>query len=497
MNTSPTATTIERRPEASPGQGRRSLARDVSLMFVVSVIVALLNLLTGLYVARLLPVADYGRLVYFSNLLLTAMLLVGFGLTTFVTGEVARLVAIGPAEDMSGTFYSILAARLVTTLPLPILGLCASVVAGDWIYLAASLGAVLATTLDFCVGAVRGAQKVHRAAAIYLAQPLLYLGMLGLTPQHSVEGIIGALLLSYVVALLFAGILLLNLEIARRERVTITWRRLWEAINSAGIIYLIVLVQMIYSTYALLWLGSLGRYTEAALLSIYLTIARMFPLALVPVVGTVIYPRLCVTIAKGNILATRRDISESFEIAAALTFCATVVMVMYPSLIVELLYSTTYLDSAYLLQIAAPLCVILTLENLLSYTLLAIRKPRVALAGLVVRLVLFAVAATIIVWKTSQDATAFLMLAYLGSSAIGLLVELGYYLWWSKYGLPLLRLLGMLVVFVALAAVGRALLPDLTGSILVRAYKPVVTAAVLFGVGGVMFYLSHRSRVKR
>src|SRR5262249_30724306 len=126
-----------------------------TITFIVSaaaLIGLFLSSLAGLYIARVLSKADYGRMTYFANWLPALLLVLGFGLSAKVIKDVAELRASEPSAELSRRFYTLLGLRLVTLTPLPIGGLCVWLVTQQLPYLLVALAAVCAVIHDFLLG---------------------------------------------------------------------------------------------------------------------------------------------------------------------------------------------------------------------------------------------------------------------------------------------------------------------------------------------------------
>jgi O-antigen/teichoic acid export membrane protein len=289
-----------------------------------------------------------------------------------------------------------------------------------------------------------------------------------------------ASLLAFALAALLVGGTLAGLGIGFPNRASVSVRYLRRSIVLSGHMTIIVLLQTAYGIGALLILGAIGRYDEAAELSPALAVAGMLPSILTPVYFTAFYPRFAAFVARNDERA--RTLASIFiEGTIAVSVSATALMMLFPNVLIEVLYSSRYASSSSLLAILAPLSIALALDGLLSLGLVVLNRPGSAIAALAVRSLIFVALLTgTLVWRGSGAAVP-IALAYLTSALVGAGLQLWIIVGWAGSIGSLRRIVQFAVGVMAIAIAARVLLPDVSSPPALRLYPLALAGA---GVGG-------------
>ncbi|NWJ45687.1 MAG: oligosaccharide flippase family protein [Chloroflexi bacterium] len=466
--------------------GKSALAKTTILMSFVSALMVFLNALSGFYVARNLIPYEYGRLTYFTSLFLIVSLVFGFGLTVSAIQHLSRFNIVKNYSELNRMFYSLFLMRLSVLLPLLLLSGCLSLITGDDLYFLVGLAASLSVVADFLCGVFQGLQQIWRTALLYLLQPIAFIVLLVAGLNQSSKSVILALELSFGLACVLGILLLWGTGIARPLLKFFSLPHIKVALPISGQSYTISLFQTLYYTYALVWLGSLNQYGEAALLNIAWTLVRILPLGLTPLLNTVLFPRLRSLVTSIDDLNDRKKAASNlvaiyFKGVVVLGLSVSALMAFFPEIVIEFFYTSKYLAAAPILVILAPTVLFLGLEPLLTVTLIALEKTMLPIMANLLRLLLVGVIGLGGYMLGALDLNLLLALAYLLSAFAGTALLAFYYFRLSgtfHAGL----LFGFAASSMGIAATCRLLLPEISGDFIVRLYRPAVGGLLMAGI---------------
>ena len=396
-----------------------ALLEPAALVGAAGAVSLLAAMLTGFYLSRLLGPELYGRVCVLLNEYLLLSLVSGFGLTVGATAGTAH-----PAGNTARHDWGALVTLRLATLALPLsLGSVWAVVAGDPLHLAVAVCTCLAMVQDFFVGALQGLGRFRVVTAILAGQPLLFLGLVWVLVGRGgddVALVIGTMSASFLVA--GAGALWYAVGGGLGIRVrSLRWPEVRGLLGTNTQFQLVTFLQFGYAALPLVLLGQHGRYTDVALLSISLTLVRLVPAAMGPLLGGYYYARLCRSRARGDMGESDdliRLFSQGMTVVGAGAFAG---LWAFPEVAIRVLYSDQYLDAAPTLALMAGLGLVLALESVVTWTLIAHRRTMHAVAALAVRLCIVLVGVGAFAFGLPPSSTLSMVGAtYLLASLVGL-----------------------------------------------------------------------------
>jgi len=149
--------------------------------------------------------------------------------------------------------------------------------------------------------------------------------------------------------------------------------------RSSSQVYLLSLLLAPFASVAVVTLGAVGRFSDAALFSTALTLALALSTALSLVVSIQYYPRACTLGTSGDRGAAWYD--HFYRRFASLAVAAVAVQVVFAGDVIAALYGDKYLGAADPLRSLAGAGAFLNLGQLAVWTLFAHGRVRVALIG--------------------------------------------------------------------------------------------------------------------
>ncbi len=380
-----------------------------------------LSSLAGLFIARTLSKLDYGRMTYFSTWFPPMLLILGLGLSATTIRDVVEQRRADNHTELAQRFYTLLVLRLVTLTPLPAIGGAAWLMTGEKSYMLVALAAVCAVIGDFLLGILRGYDRPYATAIAQATQPITYVSLLLAGLAYSVEGVFLALGLSYAASLIVETLLLLyrtSPRLLHRPVFSKAYAR--QAIGSSAWIHQIGLCQTAFGSWVLIALGLLGEYKVVADLSVPLSLVALLSLVNAPILMTLVYPRI---IRSNDEAARTFDLAYRLVVGSAVAVAA--VMAIYSSTIIELLYSSRYVNAAPMLTMQAPLVLLLALDSLMTLQQIGIGQFRAALLIQLLRLMLLAIGSLIVLTlPISLDTSFWLSAVYVFSALVGVLLQI-------------------------------------------------------------------------
>ncbi len=432
-----------------------SVSLRIAGVTLANIAITALNIVAGVAVARYLDLAAYGELSYFVNIFGLLRLLGSLGLTSQVSFALAQ--ARGRGEPTGSLFRQLLGLRIVTLgCFLLSLGLVAGL-RSDTPLVFASGAAVLALLNDFGIGALQGLGRVRQVVVGLLLQPIIYaIGlMLIILFSQPITVLYLVFAGSFFPAILLAGIKLvqaLPLGVPRSQ----TTVSLGTMLRFAGSMYGLALCGTLFTSYATLYLGAMGKFADTALITIPLNIIFM-PGALVNMaLSTVYFPQLSHVEAQHNTSEAHALFQEFATIVASVGLLIATNLLLYPQTLLTLLYGSRYLASAPLLALLAVVAVVYPLQSLITTTLAAQGRLRAALGYVGLSTVLLLAGVTL----ATRYSTDLRLIAV--AHVLAVVPVLGWQLYTAGY--PLMRMLRIVgrssVVLIVLGGVSRVFAPD-------------------------------------
>ena len=454
------------------------MAIEISFVSIISIISFGISAITGIFIARTLSTSDYGVMVYFSSIYIFGTLLIGFGLNTQTINEIAG--RLDKKDELKGRFTSLLVLRLMTLVPLIILGFALTLIIHNKLYLYVSIAASITVLADFFLSVLRGLQRIYGVTFALLFQSVIYLLILSAGAVYSVNTIFGAIVMSFTLVSIFAvSIIAQSRSLTLYRKFHFSYLDVKDFIRPSALIYGIALFQVGYSVYATLLLGASANFNEAAQLSPPLTLVRLLPLALSPLLSTIFYPRICLLYAKKDNDSLIRLVSLFYKLFAALTICMMVLFFCYPDVIINILYTEKFYTSIPYLAILAPLGFILAIENIFTLSLIGVKASRKALLTLGIRFGLLVLAISVILAFGFSNQLLLFTSAYLLTGLIGLIIEYWQVQDETHLKLPIFRTLIVGICAVIIGFGLRADLPNLSQPIFSNIYKTILTGSVV------------------
>lgn len=387
---------ILRRALAGPlafgrGWSRSAITGAMSLSAAELVSTVLLAAMS-LYLVRTLSTHEYGRAAFGLNISQLLLTLGGLGLGASVMAEMSRTVSSRDATR--APVHALLGIRVLSVVPVILTGSAWSAASGDPLPAIASVAASMYLVQDFLALMLAADRRAQACALVVVTQPVSYVVLLLTAQVRTAEGVLLALTAALTAALLLAVALL-----QAGTRAWVGWPRalrssLPRAFAIARYAYLSVLLQIGAFVLPIIVLGVLGRFADAAMLSIILTLVRFVPDALGFAVQTMYFPRITAVDPLGS---EAEALSGNFaRLLGWLAIPAAVGLSIVGGPVVAVLFAGGYSQLEAPLAIASILLVLLAAESLLTWTLLARQDGRDAVLALGARfaIVLAACAAT-------------------------------------------------------------------------------------------------------
>lgn len=455
-------------------------SRAAVALTLSNVVVMVINALIGIFIARSLGTFEYGQVAYFMSIFLLATLIGGLGLTSQAMRDIAETYAQRNFGHLNRSFYTLLTIRLGTGMILIVAMAIYSYYEQSIIPVTVGVCAALSMLSDFLTGVLRGVQRIRGLILVLWCQPVLYLLLLMLNHVSSAEQVIIAFGVSFGIAVVVGVLLLIRSTIGlpRRESFSRAYAR--SSGEFAVQLYGISLLQVAYASAGAFILGSARLYEATGLISIALTIARMMPLVLGPTLGSIFYPQLCADLAGADAAAARKSFAAFYKIFLLIAIGGMAVLIIYPDTAVYTLYTAKYAEAAPILRMLAPISLMMVVDMVFTWTLIAHRATRQTLLILIGRLSALSVGGLLATQGDAQSAPMVMAIAYVVSATLGLVMQGIAVRRITLYPLHLSEVLLVGVVALGLAALCRYVIPDLPiGSI--RFLPNALVAGLLYG----------------
>lgn len=474
-------------------QHTRRLSWAAFSLTFANVVVMVINAVGGIYIARSLSSDQYGEVAYFMGIYLMATLLCGFGLTDQAMRDLSEFRALDQREQLNQSFYTLLAIRLGSGVLLTAVLALYALLLGSITPLLIGVCAAVSMLSDFLTGALRGVQRIGGLILVLCAQPVLYLGLMLAVPLRSVEQVFAIFCASLVVAALLGSLMLLRSGLGLPGKRSLSRSYARSSGGGAAQLYVVALLQTAYGSVGTLILGAFGLYAATGLLSASLTVARMLPLILGPTIVSMFYPQLRACLARQSQDSALHTFDLFYRAAVLATIGGTALLLIYPDTAIQTLYTAKYLDAASTLQLLAPTSLLMVVDLLFTWTLIAHQAMRQAIILLSARLVVLSLGAAGAVLADSASAPLFLASAYLLSACIGVGLQARVLRRLAAYHLRLLETGAMLGLALALALLCRLMLPNLHLASIEYFGNSAITA-MLYGLA-LLFYF-YRARLR-
>jgi O-antigen/teichoic acid export membrane protein len=408
---------IERPPTITSG-GRSGTITGVLSLGVAQLLATGLLALASLYLVRSLSTYEYGRTAFGLNINQLLLTFAGLGLGAGVLAEIAGVRQHGLTW---ASVHALLGIRVLSVGPILLIGLAWAVATSDLLPALAAVAAALFLVQDFLAIMLAGDLRARASALVIVCLPLCYGGLLVLLQVGTAESVLAALSAALLTSLLLA--------IALLERGTsgwVGWPRgslihLRRAFGVARYAYVIVVLQTGVYVIPIILLGALGRYGEAAALSIVITLIRFVPEALSFAVLTTYFPRLS---AMDPLDYEARTLFGTFaRLLGCLAIPAGLGLAVMGAPLLAVLFAGRYDFLSQYLAIGSVLVLVLPVESLLTWTLVARGDGPFAVLGPAFRLVAILLACLVVLATDRVDSILMLLIASTAGAVMSVAIQ--------------------------------------------------------------------------
>lgn len=431
--------------------------------------------LTSLYLVRSLSTHEYGRVAFGIFLYSLLQAVVSLGLGTGVMAEVAR------GRRSNGVpwprVYALLWVRILSVVPLLLIGFGWAAASGTVLPAMAAVMASTSILAEFLIGVLAGGLRTRAYVLVTLCQPAIFALLLILGQVHTAESALIALGTALALSLLVAVSFLGRGGGPRVGRPRVSLSELGHAIGVARNDYLIGALNIGFISIPVILLGALGRYAEAAAMSIVMTLVRFAPEALGFAVEATYFPRLKAAEPNGREGAVLFGMFA--RLLAVLAIPAALGLAIMGRPLFAVLFAGKYDELAPYLAIGSLLVVMLPLETLLAWTLVARNDGRTALLAIGLRVAVVLAACLELFLGRGRDSVLLLLIA----SAAGVIMSVAIQGLRAHRSESLARPARMFAVYAVVAAVAylglRAALAGVTSDLAMVVATGLVTIPVL------------------
>lgn len=413
-------------------------------------------LVTNLILVRSLTPTEYGRLGSFLGSALLIGLLLGFGLTTKVAGDLA--VSRNRLDQAGRTVSNLLIARVLTLLLTLLGGAAVSLIAHERLWFLAACIAVAQNLTDFNIGVQQGLGRLTWVAGGLVAPPLLQLALvLVFTPEEA-----SLVLLLQAIAFLAPGVVLLAKPLALTGGLSglrIDPRYIRHALAGAGGIYTGILFQLAFGVLPVSALGAFGHFEAAGVLFFALSLVRIPSTLVTPLVAASYYPLLCHYASRPDFPASfGRLFDFSLRCIAVVGITAGAFCLAWPDAPI-LLLAPKYAAAAPVVTLMSPLTILLVEDGFLTHTLWGLGRLRPATLILLARLMTFLLLVVVLGWLLPGEmALVDVALAMLVSGSVSWSVQIMAVRRFANWATPLPALVASYLSAVAVVAGARIML---------------------------------------
>lgn len=376
-------------------------------------------LVTSIILARTMPKAEYGHLIYFYSGANLLRLLINLGLGTVVSRDTAA--SWGERERLRMVVASLTTIRLSSMgVALPVMALV------GWLwpieFWTPMVGAALAASLaDFLFALVTGARRAALVAPMSACQPLIYLALaLALGGRIDSLGLMAAYCGSFLaMAALGLALLVSNDDFGQLLPGQISAAYIRSALGFAAPSYLAALSSQLWNSIVAGAFGLLGQFERSAEFGIAFSTLSMAVAVSGPTALTIFYPQASYLSSNGRGAELRSYIAQSLSLFIKGLAWAGILLCGAASIIVTLFGDAYTAAGPHIIALAAA-APILGVQPLLTLSLFAARRPWRAVAALAIQATLLP---ALLIGSGGLTPEAMIWSIY-GSSLAGLIAQL-------------------------------------------------------------------------
>jgi O-antigen/teichoic acid export membrane protein len=403
-------------------RAHRPLAAAVASFTGAQIGASAAYIVANVLLARSMAPVDYGRVAFGFNIQVLLLLGGGLGLTTAVISEVADRRTGAPFPWPS--VLTLLRVRLLAAMLVVGVGALLTLVAGDALGLLAGAAAAAFIIQDFLLGIMKGQLRTTPAAILSLVQPCVFLLFVILLPPRDAEAALAAFVAAFAFSLPPTVALTPRPPPMERRHTRAPIVQLKATWRIAGYGYVMTFLHVGFYVVPMLLFGFAGRFAEAAAFSILISIVRLIPELAASVLQAVYFPRI-------RAVTSALEADRLFTLFSGLILAALVGPVLGLAVFAEpalhLVFAGRYDHVADFLRIASPLVLVLPIETLLVWTLLALNRGAAAMVAQLARLLIVALATVVFLVVGSSASLGFMVLALVLSVGLSLIAQLVIY----------------------------------------------------------------------
>ncbi|MBC7261529.1 MAG: hypothetical protein H5T63_05915 [Chloroflexi bacterium] len=296
----------------------------------------------------------------------------------------------------------------------------------DSVFVWAGGASLVASLTDYTSAVSQGLRKRQIVAWLSLAQPFVYLlGTVFLwqarlvTPTH----LYAIFTMSFVPTFLLYLLSLRCSFIPSLEGRFLSWRYLHDAWKPLLAFFMIGILNYFYQAVGILALGQARQFEDAAYFNAALTLVTMPETLALVALTAVLYPDMVAAMAEGK-RDNAASLFDAFLRGALVPLSLlTGIFMSHADVIIRLLYTDAYAASSIVLAIAAPLTLILFLQQILIFGLYALRKPGLASKGMAVQALITLVGSLFVTTKYIGNRATALAVMYTLACIAGFLIH--------------------------------------------------------------------------
>jgi hypothetical protein len=481
---------------ADPARGRHALPLQAALLWLAGLAIPVGLAGAGLILARSLHVEEFGKVAFFLSAFGLVLAYGSLGLTTRTLAAVARAVASRDLAQLAAYVGTTALMRVLSVLPLILAGV-GLLLLGQAGLGAALIAGSLALTQDFVLAAMQGLGKPLQSMALQALHIATYATQVLVWSNQSSTEVFWAFGLSYLLPIALSTLLLYRQLIQLGVTPRVERAQLLPSAFRSMQVYCLGLLLSPLTTVGLLVLGWTQHFHESALFSAAMSFVVLLPQTFGVVVTALYFPRLCGLTSVGARGSAVGWFDTFWRAFGALALAGAAVLSVYPAAVIDLLYSGAYVSAAPLLVRLLPLVVLLPLNSLVLWSLVANQRAGWALAAALAQLALLLGQAAAMLLHTPPDLPFALADAHVSALVAGTAASLAAL--WRLHGyrptLGRLILAGVAVIVLTQGFAQAIALPDPPASrmLVMGSLGAIATAASL----ALVFWAEMRALISR
>lgn len=407
--------------------GKQSgLISSSSYMILASLFSTIVTVVTGLLLIRLLIPEHYGIVAYYLRIFAVVRFLGTLGLGAKIIEDIARSTATDTRPALATVIHTGAVLRFVSTIVVAVILAGVALVNDNPIFFWAGLAGMAGALVDY-TNAIAQGLKLHRiVAGLSFTQPSLFflcVIYLALLAQPQPEHIYITFTGSFILTLIIYAITL-RASIPTPHKAFFSWDYLRSLFKPMFGLFTFGLLNILYLSLGTLILGHFELFEEAAYFNAPFSLVSMPASLGLMVVTSVYYPELISRMAQGR-QGDAAGLSDMFIRAGSIALAVpTTAAIVYPDVIIPVLYTENYNPAIIPLLISAPLICLLFVQQFLTFGLYA--SQRVMLVTQIMALqvmIVLTCSIMVVIWLPEMSAHALALIYVIATGS-------GFYLQW-------------------------------------------------------------------